>query len=277
MQLKRSKPAPPWLPAGFFMSIDSVTVLKLGSSVLRDAGCLPQALEEIRRHTNKGDRVLAVVSAFEGVTDRLFREAEVAVGSLSPDAVASYVATGELQSAALLTGALVAGGLRARMIEPREVSLRVDGDSLNAEPVSIDRAAIHAMFVQNSALVLPGFFGIDSDRRTALLGRGGSDFSALFLAQQLGAQCHLIKDVPGIFDRDPAVAGNNARRFERLDWRTAREVAGKLVQPKALRFAETHRLAFSVGAFASTDETHVGDFTPEFVTTAKVPRSGTVG
>ena len=42
----------------------------------------------------------------------------------------------------------------------------------------------------------------------------------------------------------------------------AAEVAGKLVQPKALSFAHAHRVHFSVGALAIVEHTAVGDFMP---------------
>jgi homoserine dehydrogenase len=70
--------------------------------------------------------------------------------------------------------------------------------------------------------------------------------SALFLAAALGGRCRLLKDVSGVFDADPA-ASRVARRFSALSWATALQVAGPLIQPKALRYAQTDALAFHVG------------------------------
>ena len=53
-----------------------VIVLKFGSSVLRTAADLPQAVHEIFRYAREGFGVVAVVSAFEGVTDRLIEQAK---------------------------------------------------------------------------------------------------------------------------------------------------------------------------------------------------------
>lgn len=242
------------------MSESNVIVLKLGSSVLRSPASLPEVVAEIRRHATGNTRVLAIVSAFLGETDRLFAEARAAIGAGADRAVAHYVATGELQSVALLTGALTNAGVTASVLDPRDIELHVHGDPLNAEPVDVDPSSIRQAFERNQVLVMPGFFGIDRDRQLALLGRGGSDYSALFIARHLGAHCRLVKDVPGIFDRDPATAGAAARRFVRIGWQHAIEVAGKLVQPKALAFARTHAVSFSVGAIASTEHTAVGDY-----------------
>ena len=58
-----------------------IEVLKFGSSVLRTPDELPVAVDEIYRHWRSGCRVLAVVSAFEGVTDGLIKEAADLFGS----------------------------------------------------------------------------------------------------------------------------------------------------------------------------------------------------
>jgi homoserine dehydrogenase len=238
----------------------SVIVLKFGSSVLRGPADLPGVVDEIYRHMRRGKRVLAVVSAFEGHTDRMLAEAFAVFADEAPEATAHYVATGEIQAAAMLTGALLKAGVAARVIDPREAQLAIHGDALNAEPHSIDRDGIFTAFERHSVMVLPGFFGIDRDGRIGLLGRGGSDYSALFLAQRLGAECRLIKDVAGIYDRDPAIARGDAHRLASIGWDSAIHIAGQLVQPKALRFAQLHRLRFAVGALAAGEETQVGEY-----------------
>ena len=124
------------------MTAWSVIVLKFGSSVLRSAADLPGVVDEIYRHLRTGKRVLAVVSAFEGHTDKLLNESHALFGDDAPEATAHYVATGEVQAAALLSGALLKAGIAARIIDPREAQLAVHGGSLNAEPHSIDRDTI---------------------------------------------------------------------------------------------------------------------------------------
>jgi amino acid kinase family protein len=81
-------------------------VLKFGSSVLGTAGDLHVAVDEIYRRWRSGSRVIAVVSAFEGITDALMNEVTSAIGVDCPEATAAYVATGEERTAALLLGSL---------------------------------------------------------------------------------------------------------------------------------------------------------------------------
>jgi homoserine dehydrogenase len=233
-------------------------VLKFGSSVLRSANDLPVAVDEIYRRWRTGSNVLAVVSAFEGETDRLIGDAVSLFGPDSPEALAAYVSTGEQRTAALLTGSLQRAGLPARLIEPREIGMRCEGSCLESMPVGVERAALERFFEQCPILVLPGFYGIDSAGRIALFGRGGSDLSALYLAAEFAAHCRLLKDVRGVFDADPARSAN-ARRFASLTWETAVAVAGPLIQPKALRYARERNLSFEIGRPNGEAATFVGE------------------
>jgi homoserine dehydrogenase len=170
------------------------------------------------------------------------------------------VATGEQRTAALLTGLLGLSGIPARVIEPREIGLTAQGDALESVPNGVDRRALERFWEDYCVLVLPGFYGMDPLGRTALFGRGGSDLSALFLAAELAADCRLLKDVRGVFNADP-VYDTNAKRFAALSWATAIDVAGPLIQPKALRYAQSRALPFEVGrpnerACTSIGETH---------------------
>jgi len=223
-----------------------VEVLKFGSSVLRSADDLHVAVDEIYRRWRSGGRVLAVVSAFEGVTDELMSEVTDALGSDCPEATAAYVATGERQTGALLLRSLHQFGLPARLVSPREIGLIAAGSLLESSPVCVDTIAIERLWQTHSILVLPGFYGIDAQGRIALFGRGGSDISAVFLAATLGGGCRLLKDVRGVFDADPAQTAA-ARRFSALSWTKALEVAGPLIQPKALHYARSQDLSFEVG------------------------------
>ena len=235
----------------------NVEVLKFGSSVLRSPRDLHVAVDEIYRRWRGGCRVLAVVSAFEGITDELMAEVADVLGADCPEAAAAYIATGEQRTAALLTGSLQISGIPSRVLDPREIGLIAEGSFSESTPVRVDVEALDQLWNAFPVLVLPGFYGIDSDGRIALFGRGGSDLSALFLAAALGADCRLHKDVKGVFDADPA-SNWLAHRFSALSWETAIQVAGPLIQPKALTFAQGRALSFEVGRPNETSCTRVG-------------------
>lgn len=240
------------------MKSNTTIVLKLGSSILSSVECMPRAAHIIKNSVQHKCRVVAVVSALAGETDKLFDMAHKLDELVDPFDVAAFVSTGEIQSALLLSIALARVGIHTGVTLPIDVGLRANGPPLDSDPVAIDVGALRQLLFENQVVVLPGYVAVDEQARTVLLGRGGSDDSALFVAQQLGVHCRLLKDVDGIFEWDPALAGPKPRRFDTISWADALRYGIELVQPKAIRFAEAHNLAFEVSSLDSLRGTLVG-------------------
>jgi homoserine dehydrogenase len=239
---------------------DSIVVLKFGSSVLRAREDLPSAVHEIYRWYREGHRVIAVVSAIGDATDLLLSGARELAADPEPYALAELLATGERASAALLGVALDRVGIRARVVDPRDIGLLALGTVLDSEPVGVDRERLKALLTEFPVLVVPGFFGFDEKKRLHLLGRGGSDLTAAFLASAVRAtRCRLIKDVDGVYESDPAASvGYRPRRFASLGYAQALELAGPLIQSKAMHFLERQQRTAEVASLASPSESHVG-------------------
>jgi homoserine dehydrogenase len=236
----------------------NIVVLKFGSSVLRSVADLHAAVHEIYRWYRDGSRILAVISAMGDTTERLLAQARQLGSTPDAHATAELLATGERVSAALLGIALERVGVPARVVDPREIDLIVSGSPLDSEPASVDSSRLLSMFDEHPVLVLPGFFGHTEDGRLHLLGRGGSDLSAVFVATALRAQrCRLLKDVDGVYESDPAVPGSRPRRFSALAYEDALRVAGPLIQPKAVNYLAASGTAAEVAALALPHESVV--------------------
>lgn len=242
------------------MNSKPIIVLKFGSSVLRSPDDAPNAVHEIYRWVREGWRVIGIVSALDGETDDLWRQA-YAWDSLPHSAAAALLAsTGELRSAALLTLALDRAGIEAQVLDVAAIGLRTRGvNPFDAKPVGLNTATLLRCLDRFPVLILPGYLGRDSLGRTTLLGRGGSDCSALFLAHQLGARCRLIKDVDGLYEWDPHRPGSPPRRYAQLSWEDALRLDGGIVQHKAIELAQRNRQEFEVGSLYSQDPTRVGN------------------
>ena len=235
-----------------------IVVLKFGSSVLKCRADLPAAVHEIYRWYREGNRVIAVVSAIGDATEQLIRQSRELFATPEPWATAELLATGERTSAALLGIALDRAGIPARVVNPREIGLEVRGEPLDGEPFGINPKHIEELLAEYPVLVVPGFFGTDASGRTQLLGRGGSDLTAVFLAVSLGAErVRLLKDRDGVYESDPAVEHSYPRRFATLNYADAMKVAGKLIQPKAVAFLESHQTRAEVAALARPYQTVV--------------------
>lgn len=239
------------------MSDRKTIVLKFGGSVLRDEEDLPLVVHEIYRHWRRGAKVLAVVSAFGGTTDALLSKGNSFGDELHPEAVATLLLTGEATSAALLALSLKKSGIPAKLLTPEQVGIRTTGDPLDAEPVDANTGRIGKELL-SSVVIVSGFAGINDSGDPTLLGRGGTDYTALFLAEKLEGKCILIKDVEGLFDRNPKQHGYRARRYAEASYRTTLRLGGELVQPKAVRFAQDNQLPFEISALAADHTTVVG-------------------
>jgi homoserine dehydrogenase len=260
-----------------------IIVLKFGSSVLQSRADLPHAVHEIYRWIRQQYRVVAVVSAFAGETDRLLGTVED-YRDANPEAIARIVATGEEVATAFLTLELDRFGIPAQVLDPGQIQLIAETNSNDTEPVSADITVIENVLGQGRVAVIPGFVARDRLGRVALFGRGGSDLSALFLAKQLNARCRLIKDVDGIYNNDPATNAE-AKRFDEINFSDALSIAGKVVQRKAISFGRKTIIPFEVAAagedYATTVGGHRSVLTPKIAAPAPLKIGllglGTVG
>jgi homoserine dehydrogenase len=218
---------------------------------------LPDVVHEIYRHWRAGAEVLVVVSAFGNTTDELLYRAQNICAEPDETALASLLATGEATASALLTLALQKAGIPAKILNAAQAGLRTSSTILDAQLETVDLTRLETELYRG-VVVLPGFVGNDADHRTTLLGRGGSDFTAVFVAEKLRGHCVLVKDVDGLYTSDPAHAVKRPPRFAEVTYETACRVAGTLVQPKAIRFAKAHGVRITATSLAAASGTEIG-------------------
>lgn len=249
---------------------ESVIVLKFGGSVLTAPGRLHRAVSDIYRELRGGRRVVAVVSAMYGVTDGLFEAGRVA-GAGSPDdrALARLVATGETQAVALVGLAVRAAGLPCEMMDVHSAGLRGSGDWLDATPEGADADAMRAALERAPVVIVPGYATRTADDRVAVLGRGGTDLTALVVGRELGATVRLVKDVDGVYERDPQAelepGESPPRRLARASYDDALKYAGGGLQAKATEYARDHGLTVEFGMVLDGIGTVVDGGPTEFV------------
>lgn len=127
-------------------------------------------------------------------------------------ACAEIIGQGELLSSRLGCDWLCEQGLAANWQDAREwlVSRRVPGACRRQEFLSAvcthdsDPRFRNDLLRAASVVVTQGFIARNAQRQTVLLGRGGSDTAAAYIAAKLGAQAlEIWTDVPGVFTADP--------------------------------------------------------------------------
>ncbi|MEE8281351.1 MAG: bifunctional aspartate kinase/diaminopimelate decarboxylase, partial [Gammaproteobacteria bacterium] len=153
--------------------------------------------------------------------------------SVSLPVHAKVLALGELMATTLGAAYLQREGLKAHWLDARELLHSIDSDNgseragylgarcdYDADPVLQKRLA-----KLDGVVLTQGFIASNSRGEGVLLGRGGSDVSAAYLAAKLQAQrLEIWTDVPGLFSANPhEVPG--ARLLRALRYEEAQEIA----------------------------------------------------
>ncbi|MGH8297753.1 MAG: bifunctional aspartate kinase/diaminopimelate decarboxylase [Steroidobacteraceae bacterium] len=105
-------------------------------------------------------------------------------------------------------------------------------------------------------VVTQGFIASDGEGNTVLLGRGGSDTSAAYLAAKLRARrLEIWTDVPGMFSANPR-STPTARLLRSLHYDEAQEIAtsgAKVLHPRCILPARQYRIPLHVYATQAPD------------------------
>lgn len=249
------RPEPPLEPAD---AVSDLVVIKVGGSVLRTPDDAALVVSEIYRWVRHGRRVLAVVSALGGHTDRLLADARAMGLPHDNDLLPGYVALGEEKAAALVAIACDRAGLDPCALSVRELGLVAEGPAEDAQPVRLDRRRLQAALATHQAVIAPGFAGMRPDGRVALLGRGGTDLTAVFLAAELGLdRVRLVKDVDALYEADPR-SGAPARPLQFAAWGQAIAMGGRLVQARAVEEARARGVELEIAAPGRDPGTIIG-------------------
>ncbi|MGE4506549.1 MAG: aspartate kinase [Desulfovibrionaceae bacterium] len=227
----------------------NIVVQKFGGTSVRNLECQRQVLEKVRKPLSEGKKVLVVLSAMAGETNRLLELAREWSGSPDKAELDSLVSTGEQVSTALFAMLCKSEGINCRSVLGFQADIRTDCSYSRARITNIDSAKLKAMLEQHDLLVLAGFQGCDCDGRITTLGRGGSDTSAVALAAAVDAEvCEIFTDVPGVFTTDPNIC-SQARKLDRIAYDEMLEMASmgaKVLQIRSVEFAKKYNVEVHV-------------------------------
>ena len=173
---------------------------------------------------------------------------------LTPKTQADIMAVGERALTALGTRYLRAADLDVSHWDATDLLVSAEQPSMSAQAgflsaicdVDSDEALQSKCAGLDTPLVITqGFLAANSHGETVLLGRGGSDVSAAYLAAKLNAKsCEIWTDVAGVYSADPRVV-RLARVILSLGYDEAQEIAamgGKVLHPSSLAPLKTARI-----------------------------------
>ena len=222
-----------------------ILVQKFGGTSVADRDRQEQVLSKVQQGLADGCKLLTVLSARAGETNRLLALAKEWSEEPDQEELDSLVSTGEQVSTALFAMLLRDKGFRARSFLGWQIGIETDGEFGKARIQNIDKAKILKYFETYDVLVVAGFQGMTEDGRITTLGRGGSDTSAVALAAGVGAElCEIYTDVEGVYTTDPNLC-STARKLDRVSYDEMLEMASmgaKVLEIRSVEFAKKYKV-----------------------------------
>ncbi len=229
----------------------NVVVKKFGGTSVGDISRIKNVARLIRRYreSHPEERVVAVVSAMAGETNKLISLAKSCVENPEPRELDVLVATGEQITVALLAMALIEEGLPAKSLLAQQARISTDHRFTNAKILNIDAGRVEEVLHEGAIPVVAGFQGMDDEGNLTTLGRGGSDITAVAVAAALKAKaCYIYTDVDGVYSTDPRVCAR-ARPLKRVCHEEMLEMASlgaKVLHPRSVYFAMCYKVPLVV-------------------------------
>ncbi|MFC3225627.1 aspartate kinase [Marinibaculum pumilum] len=238
-------------------------VVKFGGTSVGSVERIRKSAEKVARELKAGHQVAVVVSAMAGETNRLVDLCQQVAPMHDAREYDAVVATGEQVSAGLFAMTLQAAGIHARSWQGWQLPLRTDRAHGAARILEIETGLLRERMAEGQVPVITGFQGLAPDNRTATLGRGGSDTSAVAVAAALNAdRCDIYTDVDGVYTADPRIVPA-ARRLEKVTYEEMLELASlgaKVLQTRSVELAMKYQVPLQV--LSSMQEDAVGSDLP---------------
>lgn len=227
----------------------ALIVQKYGGTSVGSTERIKHVAQRIAKYTAQGHRIVVVVSAMSGETNRLIALAKEIQSNPNPRELDVMVSTGEQVTVALLAMALMERNIKAKSYTGGQVRILTDSAYTKARILKIDEDKIRADLNSGYVVVVAGFQGVDEVNNITTLGRGGSDTTGVALAAALKAdECQIYTDVDGIYTTDPRIVPE-ARKLKTITFEEMLEMASlgsKVLQIRSVEFAGKYRVKLRV-------------------------------
>jgi len=238
-----------------------VIVQKYGGTSMRDAARITAVADRVVRAREQGYDVVVVVSAMGDSTDDLMSMAHELSPIPNPRELDMLLTAGERIAMSLLAIAINERGHPAASYTGSQAGIITDTRHGDAKIIDVRPGRVLEAVGQGNIVIVAGFQGVSATADVTTLGRGGSDTTAVALADAIGAEfCEIYTDVPGVFTADPRVEPA-ARKLHAVSFEEMLEIAAsgaKVLQTRAVEYARRSGVMLHVrSSFSDEDGTWV--------------------
>ncbi len=239
----------------------ALIVQKFGGTSVGSPEKIKAVAERVLRGKNQGNKMVVVLSAMSGETNRLVALASQMQELPDTREMDMLLSTGEQVTIALFAMAVKQAGADAVSFLGDQVKINTDSVHTKARIESIDSDKIMTELNQGRVVVIAGFQGVNDKGDITTLGRGGSDTTAVALAAALNADsCEIYTDVEGVYTTDPNIC-SKARKIDRISYDEMLELASlgaKVLDIRSVTFAKRYKVPVHVrSTFTETEGTWV--------------------
>ena len=223
-------------------------VLKFGGTSVGSTERIINVAKIIKKEHTAGNNIIVVVSAMAGKTNDLISMSEQISKKFDKRELDLLLSTGEQVTSALITGALLELGLKAKSWMNWQIPILTKGEHTNSRIINMEKN-IDNYLKQGGVAVIPGFQGISENGDVTSIGRGGSDATAVAIAKIFNTDtCEIYTDVDGVYSTDPKKIPA-AKKIEKISYEEMLELSSlgaKVMQPSAVQTAMMYNIPLKV-------------------------------
>ena len=224
-----------------------IKVLKFGGTSVGSIEAIKRSADIIHDWSKKY-KVIAVLSAMSGETDRLISLTNSFSKTPNPIDFDNAVSSGENVSCALMCICLNNQKIKSKSLLSWQIPILTSSEHMKSRILSINKKFLYDELENFEVLLIPGFQGINNKGELTTLGRGGSDTSAVAVAAAMETECIIYTDVEGVFTTDPNIVPK-AKKINKISYEEMLELASqgaKVLQTRSVELAMRKNTKLSV-------------------------------
>ena len=235
----------------------ALIVQKYGGTSVGSTEKIQNVAKRVLTYQEQGHRVVVVLSAMSGETDRLLGLASDIQEIPDLREMDMLLSTGEQVTISLFAMAMKTEGSDAVSLLGDQVRIHTDEMHTKARIREIDTELIKKHLDDGKVVTIAGFQGVTDSGDITTLGRGGSDTTAVALAAALKADaCEIFTDVEGVYTTDPNICAQ-ARKIDMITYDEMLELASlgaKVLEIRSVGLAKRYRVPLHVRSTFSENE-----------------------
>jgi len=224
-------------------------VLKFGGTSVGTIERILHVAKIIKKEYDAGHEIIAIVSAMSGKTNELLNQSKIISKNFNKRELDVLLTSGEQVTSALLSGALNELGLNSKSWLNWQIPILTEGEHSNARIINISVKKINDYLAEGGVAIIPGFQGISKLGDITSIGRGGSDATAVAVANFFDADsCEIYTDVDGVYSTDPNKIPV-AKKIDKISYDEMLELSSlgaKVMQPSAVQTAMMYDIPLEV-------------------------------